>query len=636
MFRQACLVVLTALLAGGAPRVTAASAAPGATGPWAVGHRQLAAVDASRADRPLPLEVWYPVDAADAHGTTTFYALLGPIGITSTLALEGVPVSGAGRRPLVVFSHGSGGLAIQSIKLMEHLASHGFVVVAPNHTGNTQADGQAGTAVPLAQALLDRSPDVSFVIDEMTRHDADPLDPFSSRIDAQNVGVAGHSLGGFTAVAMASGYGAIPPDPRVRAIMPIAPASSYITQAELAGITIPTLLMTGTLDGLLAQQIRIFGLIHSGPFRYRVDVIGATHTHFANICDIANALISVGFTENLWPAIGAGALVGPYHATCVPPAFSIDEATRIQNLYAAAFFRRHLLADTSYDAFLTAAYAQASEPNVAFFDPPLQAVSVDPYLCYRAASAPGDPPLATSLGSPILTDQLVSRAYDAVKVVSLCAPATSTFNGVTVSPALPTVHQQGYSIKRQPGAPRIAQSDLTVTDMFGTLTVRVTGKEQLLVRARKVDLGTTFTRCRIDAECGDRQCIGGACVDPVFASAPSDAAGVDNFKCYRVTVTGSHFTRITGGLVQLQDQFGGPLAYDVNQPRRWCAPVDMNGENPSAETHQGHLMCYRVKLTPRSPAQPGFAPHRVAIANTSFPNARLEAIAPSELCVPAS
>ena len=346
-----------------------AADAPGSTGPWGVGHRQLASVDASRGDRPLPLEVWYPVNPPDVTGPFTRYLLLppkSPLGLNSALAHEGALVSNAGVRPLVVFSHGSGGIAIQSIRLMEQLASHGFVVVAPSHTGNTNADFVGGTAVPIAQALLDRVPDVSFVIDHMTALAATPGDPFFGRIDGQNVGVAGHSLGGFTALAVKSGYQGIPPDARVRAIMPIAPAASAITDAELAGIMVPTLFMTGTLDGLLAQEIRAAGLIHAGPFNYRADVIGATHTHFANICDIANVLIAVGIVPRLWPLFGAAALLGPYNATCIPPAFSIEEATRLQNLYATAFFRRHLWRELFYDEFLLTGYAEAHEPAVEF------------------------------------------------------------------------------------------------------------------------------------------------------------------------------------------------------------------------------------------------------------------------------
>lgn len=350
--------------------LTAPTGEPGKTGPWAVGHRQLSSLDPARSERPLPLELWYPVDSADANGPFTNYVLSGPLSLRSELAHKNAPASQAGARPLVVFSHGWGGLAIQSVHLMEHLASHGFVVVAPNHTGSTTADFTGGTAVPIEQALLDRVPDISFVIDRILELAATPGDPLFGRIDPLAIGVAGHSLGGFTALAVKAGYEGIAPDPRVRAIMPIAPAASPISDAELANVTVPTFFMTGTIDALLADEVRAAGLIESAPFNYRADVIGAAHTHFANICDIADALIAFGLGPSLWPSIGADALVEPYNETCVPPAFPIEEATRLLNLFATAFFRRHLLGETAYDRYLTESWAHNHEPAILFVATP--------------------------------------------------------------------------------------------------------------------------------------------------------------------------------------------------------------------------------------------------------------------------
>jgi hypothetical protein len=65
--------------------------------------------------------------------------------------------------------------------------------------------------------------------------------------------------------------------------------------------------------------------------------------------------------------LGAGALVAPYNAACTPSAFSIEEATRLQNLYAAAFFQRHLKFNEGYALFLTESHAAANEPFATLF-----------------------------------------------------------------------------------------------------------------------------------------------------------------------------------------------------------------------------------------------------------------------------
>ena len=361
--RTAALLLAFGLL----PQLAIAVDDPEVTGPWAVGHTEFDIVDAARSNRTLPLDVWYPVDAPDWVGPFAIYALLGGLGPVSPLARTDAVVSNAGTRPLIVFSHGFGGVNVQSTHLCEHLASHGFIVVAPEHTGNTQDDMSS------PDPAADRYPDVAFVIDSMALKSATPADPFFGRVDTTDVGVAGHSFGGLTATMMASGFGPDPPDTRVTAIMPVAGSNALLSDAQLISVTIPTLLMVGTLDPLQTETIRSFNLMSSAPDLFRVDVIGANHTHFANVCDIGDWLISIGIPKDgpppNWTSVGAGALIPIYEATCEPPAFPIGEATRIQNLYAAALFRRYLLGETGYDSYLTESYALANEPDITFFLP---------------------------------------------------------------------------------------------------------------------------------------------------------------------------------------------------------------------------------------------------------------------------
>lgn len=368
----ACTAILALLLL--APAAHAGRwryAAPTDLGPFAVGHTVFDAVDAARNDRNLRVEMWYPADAENAEGDATFYDFqFFGLGLTSPVAVEEAPVTAVASLPLVVFSHGSCGVSFQSTPLMEMLASHGFVVAAPNHTGNSvnECIGTGG-ADPFAVVARNRPLDVSFLIDLLLARGRDPADPFYGRINESQIGVAGHSFGGYTALAMASGIDsaslgiAVPPDRRVKAIVPIAPASGFFSDAELAGIAVPTLLLVGSEDSTTPVDpnvTRPWALIGAQAL-YRADITGAEHLHFANACDIAQALEDFGVNE-----ASIARLVPGYFETCGAGAYPIEDARRIANLYVTAFFKRHLLRDFRYDEFLTTGYAARNEPDVVF------------------------------------------------------------------------------------------------------------------------------------------------------------------------------------------------------------------------------------------------------------------------------
>ena len=343
--------------------------APDSLGPWAVGHTRFEIVDPSRDDRPLPIEAWYPADPEDAVGLQTHYLLVPPfIFLASPVAVEGIPVLDRFWMPLIVFSLGSGSLNIQSTELMEALASHGFVVVAPSHTGNTINDPLPD---PFPTIAVNRPLDVSFLIDHMLARGRDPSDPFYYRIRPFGIGVVGHSFGGYTSLAMAAGLdGEVSPDRRVSAIVPTSAVTGIHTDEELESLAIPTMLIGGTLDTAVPidpDTIRAFELVSSRHL-YRADILGATHSHFANVCAIADVLISVGYPPDRWAELGAEDLVFYYNEACIPGVFPVEESQRIQALYTVAFFRRHLYLDIRYSRFLTEGYARAHEPNVSYFD----------------------------------------------------------------------------------------------------------------------------------------------------------------------------------------------------------------------------------------------------------------------------
>lgn len=366
----ALALLLVALAASTAHAGRPRYADPTELGPYGVGHVVFEVSDPARGDRPLRAELWYPVDPLDAVGEPTFYDFqFFGLGLVSDVAIEGAPLTADTYLPLILFSHGNCGVSFQSTPLMESLASHGMVVVSPNHTGNTANECIGGNADPFLVSTVDRPADISFLIDHFLAKSMDPEDDFYAHINPFAIGATGHSFGGYTTIAMAAGLDApsngvlVLPDPRVRAIAPIAPASEFFGDAELAGIDVPMFLLGGTIDDttpIVPNTTRPWELVSSRPI-YRADLEGAGHLHFANACAIGQALLDFGV-----PLAQVGGIVPGYDDTCGPDDFPIDEARRIQSFYVTAFFKRHLLFDRRYDSFLTSDWAAAHEPLVHF------------------------------------------------------------------------------------------------------------------------------------------------------------------------------------------------------------------------------------------------------------------------------
>ncbi len=363
----AMIGVLVSCGDSGSPPVAVDS--PGALGPSVVGHVEFTAVDSSRGDRPLPIDVWYPADPAGFDtGEVTFYPLAGPIGLDSNQARESVSPTRGRAHPLLVFSHGFGGIKLQSIGLMEALASHGFLVASVEHTGNAQSS----STDDFDTAAENRVPDVSFVIDTLFARSRDAGDLLYGSVVEGDVGVLGHSFGAMTSLGMAAGWAGAEPDLRVGAILPISAVidgdlqsderegpNAGFSAAQLARIRVPVLLVGGTEDvnvpvgnnGIAFRQIT------NAPRVYRLDIRGANHNHFASVCTFGQLLFDLGIEKDGWPDVGAADLIEPFDATCGPGVFPIGEASRLVRLYAVSFFRRHLRGEVGYEQFLTTDFA---------------------------------------------------------------------------------------------------------------------------------------------------------------------------------------------------------------------------------------------------------------------------------------
>lgn len=318
-----------------------------ARGPHPVGVVTLDVPDPTEPARRLVTDLWYPASAGD-----DLQALAPHPFAQLHRALAGAPPA-PGPFPLIAFSHGNSGLRRQSTFLTTHLASHGFVVVAPDHAGNTfpeppNLDDEKRRALHrLARAK--RPGDLRAAIDAAlaTAGDAAP------KLDASRIGALGHSFGGWTALKMPRA------DPRVRAVCGLAPASeAFIGRrafepGELP-LRIPSLIVAGTDDCLvdLDTSVRPLYARLEAPRRLVV-VEDADHFHF---CDGVPLLHSL-HVRNRRPL-----------------------QTRVARRYDESLpeTRMHRALQTVVTAFFAAALAGAVDPHAALCNDALR--GLDPAL----------------------------------------------------------------------------------------------------------------------------------------------------------------------------------------------------------------------------------------------------------------
>jgi predicted dienelactone hydrolase len=266
-----------------------------AQGSHAVGYRVFSTTGAQ--GQPLTVRAWYPAVGATAETATITYTAPNKFGeqitpgeeITSVgrALADGRPDTTGGPYPLVVFSHGFALSPIDYGTLVEHYASQGYVVLAPEH--NESFDG---SLTGFWEELIDRPVDISRTIDhaEQLSRSGEPL---AGMIDLDDVAVVGHSYGGYTALAaagaqfdfaaykdrcaalaaddprnffcaplpnesdmaMRAGLDEVPSglwpsfgDPRITAAISLAGDAYLFDQRGLAELEVPVMAMGGTID----------------------------------------------------------------------------------------------------------------------------------------------------------------------------------------------------------------------------------------------------------------------------------------------------------------------------------------------------------------------------------------------------
>lgn len=260
---------------------TLTAGAPLETPRYPVGRRTITLIDATRSGRTLAVDLWYPAAVSDAE--PSIYEVFPGVAFAAATAQHNPPVL-AGRFPLILLSHGRTGMRISYSLVCEALAARGAIVASCEHPGDTLFDWLTGTQTDDRTNEVDRVADAHLVLDAVLIGHAQAPAEITSAIDRTRVALAGHSYGAYTAFAVAAGSRGVAPHPAVRAIVGFQAYTRSMSDALLARITVPTLLIVSELDQVTPAAVdtdRPWALL-AGP-TWRVDFAGAGHQAISDI-----------------------------------------------------------------------------------------------------------------------------------------------------------------------------------------------------------------------------------------------------------------------------------------------------------------------------------------------------------------
>lgn len=343
---------------------TAYAADPLKEGPYPVGVTTTTFIDSTRTDhftqkpRTLITEIWYP--AADSARTMpkSKYTDFIPGGVTPDLeeyfkkargkttdelnktywmnSHRDAPVR-AGKFPVIIFSHGNGGSRHQNTFWCDFVASHGYIIVSADHTGNAAMTFLKEGRVPMqagerANSAADRPKDMIFLLNQMVKWNDGGDERFKGKLDLSRPCAAGMSFGSMTAVRVAA------MEPRFKAVIAMSGAYPGSTNPK-----VPTLWMIGTEDRTIGTAgnaiVRSHHEKHEGP-SYLLELKNGGHFSFTDMFKII-------------PTFGDGVGKGARREGGAEFQFTSMETTyKIVNSYSTAFLDFYVKGDKSVEPFL--------------------------------------------------------------------------------------------------------------------------------------------------------------------------------------------------------------------------------------------------------------------------------------------
>jgi dienelactone hydrolase len=255
---------------------------PFARGRFPVGVRTIQSPDLVRG-RLFPCEIWYPAHIGEADL---------PAGPDAGRGAAARP----GAYPLIVFSHSSGGHRRSATFLCTHLASHGYVVAALDHSevvaeelARRDDESESDRTARIDAVIASRVPDVRFLLDHLLTCGTGTVPVGATDngaadigLDAARIGLVGHSFGGWTVLATPE------VEPRVRAVVALGAGGSAHARPGILPLTltfawgrdVPTLYLAAEDDTPIPLAC-VYELFERTPASKRMFILRrADHQHF--------------------------------------------------------------------------------------------------------------------------------------------------------------------------------------------------------------------------------------------------------------------------------------------------------------------------------------------------------------------
>ena len=278
-------------------------------------------------ERTLTMAMWYPTE--DTEGNAARFSVLWRDLAAFEDASVDVP---SGLAPLMIYSHGDRADGGSNSLLARQFVQNGWIVVAPDHTGNTATDNLDPR--PFEFDIL-RAYDMRAAIDFV--ENLPPEHPLAGRVDTSRVVIAGHSYGAKTSWIVGG--------PTLDTATIEAECAPSCVQAELDAYRMYT------FDTRIAGVVALDGTVgadrvaDSGFAAMTVPVLmltsddrGGTREQFDR---------STGVDVNWFEFIGACHLLFTDDTSACANGFPVDEGTRATALLSLAFAQRVILDDTS-------------------------------------------------------------------------------------------------------------------------------------------------------------------------------------------------------------------------------------------------------------------------------------------------